>query len=92
MIPYANRQRNIARLALQAAGAHSGFALAGSGAIREHGLIDRPTEDVDLFTVQGAVQEFGPALDRIVHRLPDRLLVVIRHRSAGPRRTGCRGR
>lgn len=65
MIPYANRQRNIARLALQAAGAHSGFALAGSGAIREHGLIDRPTEDVDLFTVQ----EFGPALDRIVHGL-----------------------
>lgn len=65
MIPYANRQRNIARLALQAAGAHSGFALAGSGAIREHGLIDRPTEDVDLFTVQ----EFGPALDRIVHNL-----------------------
>ena len=47
MIPYANRQRNIARLALQAAGAHSGFALAGSGAICEHGLIDRPTEDVD---------------------------------------------
>ena len=69
MIPHANRQRNIARLALQAAGAHSGFALAGSGAIREHGLIDRPTEDVDLFTVQGAVQEFGPALDRIVHGL-----------------------
>lgn len=69
MIPYANRQRNIARLALQAAGAHSRFALAGSGAIREHGLIDRPTEDVDLFTVQGAVQEFGPALDRIVHGL-----------------------
>ena len=48
MIPYANRQRNIARLALQAAGAHSGFALAGSGAIREHGLIDRPTEDVEV--------------------------------------------
>lgn len=25
------------------------FALAGSGAIREYGLIDRPTQDVDLF-------------------------------------------
>ena len=44
-------QRRIARLALEAAGDEAGFALAGSGAIREHGLIDRPTEDVDLFTV-----------------------------------------
>jgi hypothetical protein len=26
------------------------FVLAGSGAMREHGLVDRPTEDVDLFT------------------------------------------
>ncbi len=39
-------QRRITRLALQAAGQEGGFALAGSGAIREHGLIDRPTEDV----------------------------------------------
>ena len=44
-------QRRITRLALEAAGDEAGFALAGSGAIREHGLIDRPTEDVDLFTV-----------------------------------------
>lgn len=29
-----------------------GFALAGSGAIREHGLADRPTQDVDLFTMK----------------------------------------
>lgn len=29
-----------------------GFALAGSGAIREHGLTDRPTQDVDLFTMK----------------------------------------
>jgi hypothetical protein len=27
-----------------------GFALAGSRDIREHGLIDRPTLDIDLFT------------------------------------------
>ncbi|REB68320.1 hypothetical protein CP880_10575 [Cutibacterium namnetense] len=27
-------------------GDEAGFALAGTGAIREHGLIDRPTEDV----------------------------------------------
>lgn len=69
MISYVDRQRGIARLHLQAAGTHSGFALAGSGAIREHGFIDRPTEDVDLFTVQKVVQELGPALDRIVRSL-----------------------
>lgn len=30
--------------------AGQGFVLAGSGAIREHGLVDRATRDVDLFT------------------------------------------
>ena len=43
-------QRAITEIAL-AAVADRGFVLAGAGAIREHGLIDRPTEDVDLFTV-----------------------------------------
>ena len=42
-------QREITRLALRSLDG-TGFALAGSGAIREHGLVDRPTEDVDLFT------------------------------------------
>ncbi len=28
----------------------AGFVLAGAGAIRAHGLIDRPTYDIDLFT------------------------------------------
>ncbi len=49
-----------------------GFALAGSGAIREHGLIDRPTEDIDLFTVMSqrpnfklAVQEGKAKLERL---------------------------
>lgn len=40
-------QRKVARIALAGV---AGFALAGSGAIREHGVIDRPTEDIDLFT------------------------------------------
>ena len=62
-------QRRIARLALEAAGDEAGFALAGSGAIREHGLIDRPTEDVDLFTVQQAETRFGTSLDRIIAAL-----------------------
>lgn len=43
-------QREIVRVGLDAAQGE-GFALAGSGAIREHGLTQRPTQDVDLFTV-----------------------------------------
>lgn len=62
-------QRRITRLALEAAGDDAGFALAGSGAVREHGLIDRPTEDIDLFTVQQAQAEFGASLDRIIAAL-----------------------
>ena len=62
-------QRRIARLALDAAGDDAGFVLAGSGAIREHGLIDRPTEDVDLFTVEQAQARFGASIDQIVAAL-----------------------
>lgn len=62
-------QRRVTRLVLGAAGDDAGFALAGSGAIREHGLIDRPTEDVDLFTVQQAQAKFDMSLDRIIAAL-----------------------
>lgn len=41
-------QSNVTRLLLDALDG-SGFVLAGAGAIRAHGLTDRPTEDVDLF-------------------------------------------
>lgn len=59
-------QREVARLALS--GVH-GFALAGSGAIREHGMIDRPTEDVDLFTTSQDVTEFSAAVDQVTEQL-----------------------
>lgn len=62
-------QRRITRLALGAVGDDAGFVLAGSGAIREHGLIDRPTEDVDLFTVEQARARFRTSFDRIVAAL-----------------------
>jgi predicted nucleotidyltransferase component of viral defense system len=42
-------QAEVARVALRAARQH-GFALAGSNALAVHGIIARPTEDVDLFT------------------------------------------
>ncbi|MCM3908073.1 hypothetical protein [Trueperella bernardiae] len=45
-----DQQRELTRTALAALEPY-GSVLAGSGSIREHGLIDRPTEDIDLFTV-----------------------------------------
>lgn len=61
-------QRDIARIALQDE-TGAGFALAGSGAIREHGLIHRPTADVDLFTVMSAQDKFNAAIDGMQARL-----------------------
>lgn len=61
-------QRAVTRIALDAAGA-SGFALAGSGAIREHGVINRLSEDVDLFTSNTNEPSFGAAVDRVVDAL-----------------------
>lgn len=42
-------QAEIAEVALRAIGQH-GFALAGAGALVAHGVISRPTQDLDLFT------------------------------------------
>lgn len=47
----------------------SGFALAGSGAIREHGLTSRPTEDVDLFSTGITEADFSQAVDDGVRAL-----------------------
>ncbi len=59
-------QRAVARIALAGV---AGFALAGSGAIREHGVIDRPTEDVDLFTTSQDVTAFSVAVDQVTDQL-----------------------
>ena len=45
------------------------FVLAGSGAMREHGLVDRPTEDVDLFTSDVDLAHFSSAVDAVVRGL-----------------------
>jgi len=42
-------QADVARIALDAAGGH-GFALAGGNALVAHGIVQRPTKDVDLFS------------------------------------------
>ena len=61
-------QRDITRAALRALDG-TRFALAGSGAIREHGIIDRPTEDIDLFTSDVDAPRFDAAVGRLVNEL-----------------------
>ncbi|HLM90316.1 MAG TPA: nucleotidyl transferase AbiEii/AbiGii toxin family protein [Streptosporangiaceae bacterium] len=48
-MPVSDLHREVAAVALRAAARH-GFALAGGNALIAHGVIDRSTEDVDLFT------------------------------------------
>jgi hypothetical protein len=52
-MPLDGLQREVAAIALRAAARH-GFALAGGNALIAHGIIDRPTDDVDLFSDQEA--------------------------------------
>lgn len=62
------RQRAVAALILNAISGDD-FALAGSGALREHGLIDRPTHDVDVFTLEAATEGFQGAVERTIATL-----------------------
>jgi hypothetical protein len=48
-MPLSELQREVATIALRTA-ARNGFALAGGNALIAHGIIDRPTDDVDLFS------------------------------------------
>ncbi|WP_161970381.1 nucleotidyl transferase AbiEii/AbiGii toxin family protein [Kocuria sp. HSID16901] len=48
-----------------------GFVLTGSGALREHGIINRPTEDVDLFTNPQQSMNFQAATCRAVQALKE---------------------
>jgi hypothetical protein len=57
--------RRLAEVGLRAA-QQFGFALAGGYAIQEHGLIERLSEDVDLFTGWDDRQDFGTAVDRVL--------------------------
>ncbi len=60
-------QARVAQLALAAA-AGQGFALAGGNALVAHGLLARPTEDVDLFTPEagGPGRVFQAVRDALV--------------------------
>ena len=64
MTAYDDRQRRLTRDALSAL-VGTDFALAGAGAIREHGITERPTQDVDLFTASIDADSFTAAVDRV---------------------------
>ncbi|MET3143284.1 UNVERIFIED_ORG: hypothetical protein ABIB19_002883 [Arthrobacter sp. UYEF10] len=74
-------QREVTSLALDAL-AGGGFALAGSGAIREHGIIDRPTQDIDLFTAVTSAEAFAESTKRLATTMRERGFEVEEHRSA----------
>ena len=61
-------QRQLIACALEVL-ADTGFALAGSGAIREHGMTQRPTNDIDLFTIMQASTRFPHAVDSLIEHL-----------------------
>lgn len=52
------KQRRLSKVLLDACEG-MGMALAGSSAIREHGLISRPTEDIDLFAPVELMSKLG---------------------------------
>lgn len=65
-MPVSDLHRQVAAVALAAAAEH-GFALGGGNALLAHGVISRPTQDVDLFTdqehgVAAAADAVGAAL------------------------------
>jgi hypothetical protein len=66
-MPINDFHRRVAAIALRAA-ARYGFALGGGNALMAHGLLDRMTEDVDLFTDrESAVTAAADAVETALH-------------------------
>lgn len=55
----------LAKIGLRVAGRY-GFALAGGYAVQAHGILDRPSEDVDLFTAWERREDFVTAVDSVI--------------------------
>lgn len=73
-------QERIIRVALPAAQQY-GFAIAGGHVLRLHGVIDRMSEDVDMFTNSVSTQEFALARTAVIDALrADDLTVEIDER------------
>ncbi|MEV6554804.1 nucleotidyl transferase AbiEii/AbiGii toxin family protein [Nocardia sp. NPDC051756] len=69
------RHRKLAEIALAAAG-DQGFALAGGYAIRAHGMGNRPSGDVDLFTDWHRRADFPGAVKAVITALEQHGYVV----------------
>jgi hypothetical protein len=67
----------LARIALTR-GAGYGFALAGGYAVQAHGFLDRPSEDIDLFTTMDAESRFPNAVADILEAYQAEGLRVVR--------------
>ncbi|GIG91871.1 hypothetical protein Pen02_68070 [Plantactinospora endophytica] len=55
----------LAEIGLRVA-ARYGFALAGGFAVQAHGILDRPSEDIDLFTAWERRDDFAAAVDAVI--------------------------
>lgn len=67
-MPLGRLQRTIATIALRAGRRH-GLALGGAGALIEHGIVYRPTQDVDLVTnVESGVADAAGPVEAALHQ------------------------
>ncbi|WP_433374403.1 nucleotidyl transferase AbiEii/AbiGii toxin family protein [Streptosporangium sp. CA-115845] len=66
--------RRLARIALGAAGEH-GFALAGGYAVQAHGVLQRPSEDIDLFT-SSVRDDFADGVTKVCNAYAEHGLAV----------------
>jgi hypothetical protein len=90
-MPVSDLHRQVAGIALRAAAEH-GFALGGGNALIAHGVIDRVTQDIDLFTDEehgveaaaGAVEVALRAAVTAPGRAPMLLQMAYFDRSARP--------
>lgn len=57
--------RRLAQIGLRVGGSY-GFALAGGHAIAAHGILERPSEDVDLFADWQRRADFPTAVDEVI--------------------------
>jgi hypothetical protein len=57
--------RRLAEIGLRVGGPY-GFALAGGHAIAAHGILDRPSDDVDLFADWQRRADFPSAVDQVI--------------------------
>jgi hypothetical protein len=79
-MPIDELQREVATIALRTAARH-GFALAGGNALIAHGIIDRPTDDVDLFSDQETA--VAAAADAVAGALRDAGFETVRRDTDG---------